>query len=107
MVWIINVVHGRPLCDHDQLVWLPIGSRCMKMFGVTSCKNSCYLVDVEDVNKVMDCTNQTIFRGNIRIERFIKPKSPNENEISRGREIVFCKPHSTYITKNYSRSLYF
>jgi hypothetical protein len=107
MVRIINVVHGRLLCDHDQLVWLPIGSRCVKMFGITSCKNSCYLVDVEDVNKVMDCTNQTIFRGNIRIERFIKPKSPNENEISCGREIVFSKPHSTYITKNYSRSLYF
>jgi len=73
----------------------------MKTFGVTSCKNSCYLVDVEDVNKVMDCANQTIFLGNIRIECFSKPKSPNENEISCGREgnSVFQTPFYLHYKK--------
>jgi hypothetical protein len=31
----IKVVHGRLLCDHDQLAWLPVGGWCMKAFGVT------------------------------------------------------------------------
>jgi hypothetical protein len=49
MVRMIKVVRGRLLCDHDQLVWLPEGSQCMKTFGVT--RRIAYLVDVENVNK--------------------------------------------------------
>jgi L-rhamnose mutarotase len=64
----IKVVHGRLLCDHDQLVWLLEGSReniwCNK-------KNICYLVDVEDVNKVMNCTNRTIFLGTSKLNLFL------------------------------------